>query len=123
MASKPLPPSDRAARLAGLAAESDELRRLEEHLVQKSLDNGEEVTRDPQAPCWAILGVKVAKRARRKAFGGLPMRQMRSKGRSTPRYRRSHLILCPYGWWERRSVPPSVPGCSPFYDRHGRTSR
>lgn len=49
-----------------LNAEIEQLRRLEEVLVQQALDNGEEVTRDPASPCWALLGVKLATRAGRK---------------------------------------------------------
>ena len=57
-ASKPMPVKDRAARIAVLNAETEQLRRLEEALVQQALDHGEEVTRDPSSPCWAILGVR-----------------------------------------------------------------
>jgi hypothetical protein len=57
-ASKPMPVKDRAARIAVLNAETEQLRRLEEALVQQALDNGEEVTRDPSSPCWAILQVR-----------------------------------------------------------------
>jgi hypothetical protein len=71
MASKPMPVNERAARLAGLQTEADELRRLEELLVQQSIDAGEDVTRDPASPPMAILGVQVAtKRAGCKAIGG-----------------------------------------------------
>jgi hypothetical protein len=57
-ASKPMPVSERAPRLAELQQEVDELRRLEEVLVQRGIDNGEDVTRDPSSPSWAILGVR-----------------------------------------------------------------
>jgi hypothetical protein len=70
MANDPVPIKGRAARIAALTDEIEQLAYAEEALVAAAIAEGEDVQRSPNAPPQAVLGVKVlveAKRASRAA--------------------------------------------------------
>ena len=61
MGSYPVPIKERAARIAALTDEIEQLAYVEEALIAAATSDGEDVQRSPNASPQAVLGVKVVK--------------------------------------------------------------
>jgi hypothetical protein len=59
MTSGSVPIKERAARIAALTDEIEQLAYIEEALVAAAIASGKDVQRSPDAPPQAVLGVKV----------------------------------------------------------------
>jgi len=64
MANDPVPVKERAARIAALTDEIEQLRYLEEALVATAIADGEDVQRSPSAPPQAVLGMRLVQARR-----------------------------------------------------------